>query len=488
MATRPDQEPIDDSSMAVNWPDVEDEDNGYKALIQAVSGWKSKDEYDKGRGYATDVWYEKPLKECDKKRSRAISIEEVGKGVKRKQDRTCIEKPAKSKRNPDKEVITKLENEYGHKLKEIETIIHDYEVFYRPEDCWQNADNYEWYCRGDLLLNFFDVSKAYLIRSWNEIRNNEPKKAFYEFHSALKIGHIAENSLGGLTHFHSSLTIKQMCIQEFTAMLDGNLIPQKLLPDYKRILQEYVISNKGYIDSFKLEYEYIKYLFNAIHEADNEICSVLMNGINSAILEPVCQHICTKCFFNKQEAINSYYLLYRHIINEAQKNRHDIKSFASEMPEMVYNCDPEIWICPCSLYNHLSLVQAIPLMMKGNAIGEDLVWDSWMGFRNSLRWYLVGQSAHQAVLSRAALYAYKNDHGEMPSRLKELVPEYLDSIPFDPFTGEELKYSLNKNVIYSVGKNLVDDGGVAEKKMGKYDYREVLSEKDLVMNIFPDNK
>jgi hypothetical protein len=67
-----------------------------------------------------------------------------------------------------------------------------------------------------------------------------------------------------------------------------------------------------------------------------------------------------------------------------------------------------------------------------------------------------------------ALKAYNQDNGFLPGSLDALVPDYLPELPKDPFSGEALKYSLEKKIIYSVGQNgsdqnLVDDGGDKEK-------------------------
>jgi hypothetical protein len=51
--------------------------------------------------------------------------------------------------------------------------------------------------------------------------------------------------------------------------------------------------------------------------------------------------------------------------------------------------------------------------------------------------------------------------------LDAIVPDLGGSVPVDPFSGEEYHYqpSDDGSLLYSVGQNLVDDGG-------KHDYRE----------------
>jgi hypothetical protein len=49
----------------------------------------------------------------------------------------------------------------------------------------------------------------------------------------------------------------------------------------------------------------------------------------------------------------------------------------------------------------------------------------------------------------------------MPISMEELVPEFLPSIPLDPFSGNSLIYRQTDTgyVVYSTGPNQTDDGG-----------------------------
>ncbi len=40
--------------------------------------------------------------------------------------------------------------------------------------------------------------------------------------------------------------------------------------------------------------------------------------------------------------------------------------------------------------------------------------------------------------------------------------EYLSAIPLDPYDGEPLRYSAEKGIIYSVGKDFIDSSGSSE--------------------------
>lgn len=49
--------------------------------------------------------------------------------------------------------------------------------------------------------------------------------------------------------------------------------------------------------------------------------------------------------------------------------------------------------------------------------------------------------------------------------LNQLTPEILPALPLDPFTGKDYIYRKKEKgfIVYSVGEDLKDDGGVEEK-------------------------
>ena len=65
-----------------------------------------------------------------------------------------------------------------------------------------------------------------------------------------------------------------------------------------------------------------------------------------------------------------------------------------------------------------------------------------------------------------AMTRYRLDHGKLPTRLSDVVPAYLNAIPTDPFDGKPLRLVMRNNqwIIYSVGPDGVDNGGVSFEK------------------------
>ena len=120
-----------------------------------------------------------------------------------------------------------------------------------------------------------------------------------------------------------------------------------------------------------------------------------------------------------------------------------------------------------------------PMWERGGGAFGDLLVDAERTAWSRLRWtYLlmfvpafdrvitVGDRAGlQADAMRAviALHRFRHDHGAWPDRLESLVPVYLGDVPIDRFDGKPLRYRLDESgepVLYSVGANRLDDGGV----------------------------
>jgi hypothetical protein len=56
---------------------------------------------------------------------------------------------------------------------------------------------------------------------------------------------------------------------------------------------------------------------------------------------------------------------------------------------------------------------------------------------------------------------YRLDQGAFPATIAELVPQYLDDVPLDPFDGNPMRMIVHPRecLIYSIGPDLKDDGG-----------------------------
>ena len=66
-----------------------------------------------------------------------------------------------------------------------------------------------------------------------------------------------------------------------------------------------------------------------------------------------------------------------------------------------------------------------------------------------------------------AMRAYYLEKGQWPARLTELAPDFLAALPRDPYDGApSFRYDPARRMVYAVGPDFTDDGGVAGKDVG----------------------
>jgi hypothetical protein len=89
---------------------------------------------------------------------------------------------------------------------------------------------------------------------------------------------------------------------------------------------------------------------------------------------------------------------------------------------------------------------------------------------NCAKKFAYAQSSVDQARTAIALERYRLAHGEFPEALDALAPQFIAKVPHDVIGGQPLKYRREANgqfVLYSVGWNETDDGGVVVfKKKG----------------------
>jgi hypothetical protein len=147
--------------------------------------------------------------------------------------------------------------------------------------------------------------------------------------------------------------------------------------------------------------------------------------------------------------INSIMLSRRDIVEEYDRVMNEIEIEAQQpLWKKSFSADVEIerWAAdPLQRLRHLPLVILMPALSKATVNAE-----------------LARQGRDGAVIA-IALEMHRRRTGAWPESLEELVPSLLPSMPVDRFDGKPMRYVLLDTgpVVYSVGANLADDGGVA---------------------------
>jgi hypothetical protein len=93
---------------------------------------------------------------------------------------------------------------------------------------------------------------------------------------------------------------------------------------------------------------------------------------------------------------------------------------------------------------------------------------------------IVGKQADLIAYQRTALGAvgvarYRLKHQRLPEHLSEIVPDFLKSIPSDPYDGKALRYKkLTQGfAVYSLGEDRADNGGQRQNPQYMSDKKDV---------------
>lgn len=96
------------------------------------------------------------------------------------------------------------------------------------------------------------------------------------------------------------------------------------------------------------------------------------------------------------------------------------------------------------------------------------------------------QTTTDQIVIACALERFRNDHGNLPAKLDDLVPTYLTAVPHDIFNGQPLHYSVNADgrnyIIYSVGSDAIDNNGIPAAMPGAWMFWQDQPNTDWVWN------
>lgn len=100
-----------------------------------------------------------------------------------------------------------------------------------------------------------------------------------------------------------------------------------------------------------------------------------------------------------------------------------------------------------------------------NRTGRALYYNFGPGIAGVQRRFTDVSAEHGMTQLIVALKACQVDKGDWPEKAEHLVPTYLNSLPIDDFGGKPLRYSRDKKIVYSVGRDGKDEGGMTREEM-----------------------
>lgn len=188
--------------------------------------------------------------------------------------------------------------------------------------------------------------------------------------------------------------------------------------------------------ALKQEFHFFSYCVDMIDR--NPAFGAELNGNEVNISSKVQLRLSYGIAFNKNRTRNQILKAYEEIVREADKPANDREYL------IVDGLTKDIG--PSSL-------------LSRNFIGRQLISILLPAVSGIEEKVTLIEATSTATQLSFALKAYHQENGTLPDSLNELMPDYIDELPLDPYDGKMMRYSKNKKIIYSIGNDSIDNEG-----------------------------
>ncbi|HOC93971.1 MAG TPA: hypothetical protein PKH33_16610 [bacterium] len=309
-----------------------------------------------------------------------------------------------------------------------------------------------------------DLSKLRVAIAWKNLREGNEEDALEQLLKSLDTGQALEDASVTIVCFMIGNGIKDMVFENIHEMIESGLIDEGSYAQLARELSEYRQSAQGYSNAIKGECLFYKKTYLDIE--NNRIKD--LTGVQKIkhLLDPQ-----RGSLFKVNRTLKLTMDNYVPFIEVIGRYYKDIDLSRENKLQKNRNKYIENW--PRAL-------------ATSNLVGETLYFIAVKSdIRiSSLKRYYYSEFAAEGLRTTIAALAYESEYGELPASLESLVPEFLPSVPIDPFDGSPLRYDKEKRAVYSVGQNLIDEGGSAKvSALDSSDFKMVVKQDDYVVYI-----
>lgn len=288
------------------------------------------------------------------------------------------------------------------------------------------------------LAGWRRIARLYSIRCMALFRAGREKEAYEQALQLLRLGHLMENSGGPILHYMAAAAVKGAAFERIRYLTGRSTLPCADLAALIPELSKYSANQAGISNAIKAEYRLTLKYFDALRAG--------RAGPTNAGLSQMAFKVGARPLLN------------------VDKTRRLFASSARSYLESIPLPFDEMKVAQTRPRGKRSLLKNI---LRGNMIGETLLTmtePAWKGVLVTKCRENVNLRATQTIL---ALKCWHLEHGGLPPTLGDLVPRHLPEIPIDDFDGKPLRYHPAKKLIYSVGKDLIDSGGMRQTPAGE---------------------
>jgi len=320
-------------------------------------------------------------------------------------------------------------------------------------------------CEAPVYTNFSDrldylaplrwIARLMALQSRIHFAEGQDKMALDTCMDIQRLGHMVAEMEGPIISFLTGVAIKDIAYEQIEQMLPLCNIETETLLAYGRQIEIYRANAQAAINALKSEY-----------------------AVECSQIDEIADVVAGKK--NGKKPLSFAHLPKAKYLLHANRTK---AMFADLAMNGISNCTLPYSEMDLSIPHDVSDQEAsvIRRLLTPNAVGQILFSMLAPSIDGLCLRMCVVDLYGSAIQTLLALKAHKQDHGSLPDSLNELVPDYLKKVPMDAFDGKALRYDRGKKIVYSVGKDLKDDGGLKE-----YEHPELPTwwrSKDIVFDI-----
>jgi tetratricopeptide (TPR) repeat protein len=290
------------------------------------------------------------------------------------------------------------------------------------------------------LIDIAKLAKLNSIKANYLLTQGKEKEALDLIIKTIKMGQLIEDSPRPLLiSYLLSVVIKEIGLQRLRMIIPNLTLSPETLKDYIAELNQFKTNKEGLIRMIKMEYIFStneKSIIDAAFTGKLPKEKLEKLGVKELSFEG--KTLAKLNYFYKPNQTQRMFVeYYRNLVNNANKDCNEMKLLE---------------IKPLTPHSK------IKMLFTGNVVGKSLYNILVTALPHFFEKKCLVDFSVIGTQSLMALKAYQTETGKIPFSLEQLVPGYFPEVPKDPFDGK-IRYSPEKKIIYSVGKDLIDSGG-----------------------------
>jgi hypothetical protein len=307
--------------------------------------------------------------------------------------------------------------------------------------------NYDTECPAAILLPHLSAlkrcSQALQLRSIAELQNSQPEKALDDVKLALQLTDKIHTEPFLISHL-VRIAMLQIMLQpiweglaehrwseEQLVALDAELAKLDFLTDYGFAMRGERGLNSGIIEYLRQQHNHLRAVANLSSDGNGNESSINFEAIALAF---------GPSGWYDQSKLRIGRFFERWYLRVADEQKRTFSPTAVQSADAALQAEIKHW-------NPCRLLEGMLLPALGN-------WSKKCAY---------AQASVDMARTAMALERYRLAHAEFPESLDVLAPQFIAKVPHDVIGGQPLKYRREANdqfVLYSVGWNETDDGGV----------------------------